>query len=95
MQHVGGIARRRRQTRGKIPEYQMFSRAFIPNPYYTSAMEDFDLMGYSVTSGRFRSKDELLYVGGAPRGAGSHGKVSSRDVLVCLFFCSGESSFVC
>lgn len=75
MQHVGGIARRRRQTRGKIPEYQMFSRAFIPNPYYTSAMEDFDLMGYSVTSGRFRSKDELLYVGGAPRGAGSHGKV--------------------
>ncbi|XP_047495129.1 integrin alpha-PS3-like [Penaeus chinensis] len=75
IQHVGGIARRRRQTRRKIPEYQMFSREFVPNPYYTSAMEDFDLMGYSVTSGRFRSKDELLYVGGAPRGAGSHGKV--------------------
>ncbi|KAG7165078.1 Integrin alpha-PS3-like [Homarus americanus] len=72
---VPGEISRRRRRQSQIKESDMFDSSFVPNPYFTSVIEDFDLLGYAVTSGRFMSKDELLYVGGAPRGALSHGKV--------------------
>ncbi|KAK4318879.1 hypothetical protein Pmani_010143 [Petrolisthes manimaculis] len=71
---TGEISRRRRQA-GTIKEYLMFASDFVPNPWHTPNIEDFDLMGYAVTSGRYRRSDELLYCGGAPRGAASLGKV--------------------
>ncbi|KAK7074650.1 hypothetical protein SK128_017829 [Halocaridina rubra] len=66
--------RRRRQLSSK-PESHMFSSELVPNPSYTAGINDFDLNGYAVTSGRFYSKDELLYASGAPRGAYNYGKV--------------------
>lgn len=66
--------RRRRQAPFKS-EYQMFSSELVPNPYYTATIQDFDLNGYAVTSGRFFNKEELLYASGAPRGAYTYGKV--------------------
>ncbi|XP_042855750.1 integrin alpha-7-like isoform X1 [Penaeus japonicus] len=71
---IGEISRRRRRRQAPVSEYQMFSSQFIPNPYYTSSIEDFDLFGYSVTSGKFLSS-EILYAAGATRGAKSLGKV--------------------
>ncbi|XP_068247321.1 integrin alpha-PS3-like [Palaemon carinicauda] len=68
--------RRRRQALPSIPsEIQMFSSQNVPNPYYTPAIQDFDLNGYAVTSGRFFKESELLYASGAPRGAYTLGKV--------------------
>ncbi|XP_064088810.1 integrin alpha-PS3-like [Macrobrachium nipponense] len=68
--------RRRRQVPHSIPsEVQMFSSQSMPNPYYTPSIQDFDLNGYAVTSGRFFNANELLYASGAPRGAYTFGKV--------------------
>ena len=66
-----GVARRRRQT-GK--RQQSFTHEVVPNPLYFSHVDDCDLFGYAVTSGRFLSQDKILYAGGAPRGADSYGK---------------------
>lgn len=71
----GEISKRRRRRQALISESQMFTSQFVPNPYFTAHIGDFDLMGYAVTSGRFISEDTILYAGGAPRGALSHGKV--------------------
>lgn len=64
----------------------MFSSQFVPNPYYTSSIKDFDLLGYSVTSGHFLSPDEIHYAAGATRGGNSLGKVrdfiSSQAVMI-------------
>lgn len=68
--------RRRRQVPPPtIPEFQMFKSELVINPYYTTTIQDFDLNGYSVTSGRFFNEAELLYASGAPRGASTFGKV--------------------
>ncbi|XP_076048766.1 integrin alpha-PS5-like [Oratosquilla oratoria] len=83
----GGISRRRRslslrqrrQVSFEVNEYDMFSDYLVPNPYSTSDVNDFSLLGYSVTSGRF-STDVIRYVAGAPKGAMLFGKV-----LVFLF----------
>ncbi|XP_047487979.1 integrin alpha-7-like isoform X1 [Penaeus chinensis] len=72
---IGEISRRRRRRQTLVSEHQMFSSQFVPNPYYTSSIKDFDLLGYSVTSGHFLSTDEILYAAGATRGANSLGKV--------------------
>ncbi|XP_045625247.2 integrin alpha-PS3 isoform X1 [Procambarus clarkii] len=72
----GEISRRRRRRRQAIvTEDHMFTSQLVPNPYFTANIEDFDLMGYAVTSGRFLREDEILYASGAPRGASSLGKV--------------------
>nr|XP_027228582.1 integrin alpha-PS3-like [Penaeus vannamei] len=73
---IGEISRRRRRRRQTlVSEHQMFSSQFVPNPYYTSSIKDFDLLGYSVTSGHFLSPDEIHYAAGATRGGNSLGKV--------------------
>lgn len=64
------IARRKRQA-----GWQDFQDDLVPNPVYFSSIRDCDLFGYAVTSGRFLS-EEILYAGGAPRGADSYGKAS-------------------
>ncbi|XP_066954008.1 integrin alpha-PS3-like isoform X2 [Macrobrachium rosenbergii] len=64
-----------RQPQSTVSQDKMFDSVLVPNPYYTYGTRDFDLSGYAVTSGRFFSKDQLLYVTGAPRGASMHGKV--------------------
>ncbi|XP_068247272.1 integrin alpha-PS3-like [Palaemon carinicauda] len=64
-----------RQPSPKVPETMMFTSLRVPNPYYTASIEDFDLFGYAVTSGRFFNKDELLYATGGPNSASAHGKV--------------------
>ncbi|KAK7080194.1 hypothetical protein SK128_005032 [Halocaridina rubra] len=74
----GSISSRRRRShrvrRQILPNFQ-FATSLVPNPYYTSAIRDFDLNGYSVTSGRYFSDNKLLYASGAPKGADSYGKV--------------------
>lgn len=72
---IGEISRRRRRRQTLVSEHQMFSSQFVPNPYYTSSIKDFDLLGYSVTSGHFLSPDEIHYAAGATRGGNSLGKV--------------------
>ncbi|XP_050720083.1 integrin alpha-PS3-like [Eriocheir sinensis] len=66
----GGVSRRRRQAR-----HQMFQTELVPDPLYVTTLNDFEMFGYAVTSGRFMSKNKILYAGGAPRGAGFYGKV--------------------
>lgn len=71
---IGDISRRRRQATKS--EYEMFTSVLVPNPHFTPNIQDFDLLGYAVTSGRFFSEDEICYASGAPRGANSLGKVA-------------------
>ncbi|MPC18226.1 Integrin alpha-PS3 [Portunus trituberculatus] len=72
-----GIARRRRQV--WWGERQDFQHDTVPNPSYFSRIRDCDLFGYAVTSGRFLSEAQVLFAGGAPRGADSAGFVEVND----------------
>ncbi|XP_063843702.1 integrin alpha-PS3-like isoform X1 [Scylla paramamosain] len=72
-----GIARRRRQAWWITK--RDFQHDTVPNPSYFTRIRDCDLFGYAVTSGRFLSERQILYAGGAPRGAESYGKVLVFD----------------
>lgn len=61
----------------------MFQTELVPDPSYITTLDDFDMFGYSVTSGRFLSKNKILYAGGAPRGANYYGKAS---ICFSVFF---------
>lgn len=74
LQAPGSISRKRRQTSSGVSPQQAYSLEFVPNPYYTSSIGDSDYFGYAVGSGTFVPGQEH-YIGGAPRGAESRGKV--------------------
>lgn len=64
-----------------LSKNRMFQTVLVPDPVYISTVNPHDMFGYAVTSGRFLSKDKILYAGGAPGGADFYGKAS-----ILLFF---------
>ncbi|XP_050702426.1 integrin alpha-PS3-like [Eriocheir sinensis] len=62
-----------------LSKNRMFQTVLVPDPVYISTVKPHDMFGYAVTSGRFLSKDKILYAGGAPGGADFYGKVIVFD----------------